>query len=69
MKVGGAERVKGQVYLEVEKAKAERCLRFPGSGGESIGDGEVWTRVKGWEKIWCEDCSVWWEFRVWVREL
>jgi hypothetical protein len=57
MKVGGAERVKGQVYLEVEKAKAERCLRFPRSGGESIGDGEVWTKVKGWE------------FRVWVREL
>ena len=61
--------VKGQVYVEVDKGEAERILRFPGSGQENIGDGETWTKAEGVEKIWCEECKVWWEFRAWVREL
>jgi hypothetical protein len=69
MAAGGPEKVKGREFLEVGKAEAESCLRFPGSGAEAIGDGGMWTCVKGWEKVWCEDCCVWWEFRVWVREL
>jgi hypothetical protein len=62
------ERVKGNIFLEVEKAEAESLLRFPGCGGEGIGDGETWIRVEGCEKIWCEDCRFWWEFRAWARE-
>jgi len=65
----GKEMVKGQVYVEVDKGEAERILRFPGSGQENIGDGEIWTKAEGMEKIWCEECMVWWEFRAWVREL
>jgi hypothetical protein len=64
------EMVKGQqLYQEVKKAEAERILRFRGSGGEILGDGETWTRVEGAEKIWCEHCKVWWEFKAWIREL
>jgi hypothetical protein len=33
-----------------------------------IGDGEVWTEMKGREKIWCEGCGVWCVLRGWVRE-
>lgn len=65
----GKEVVKGEVYIEVDKSEAERILRFPGSGQENFGDGETWTRAEGVEKIWCEECKVWWEFRAWVREL
>lgn len=61
--------LEGQVYVEVSKGEAEWCLRFEGSGGEEIGDGEVWTAVNGREKIWCEGCGLWWGFRVWVREM
>jgi hypothetical protein len=68
-KSGAKTMVKGQVYLEVEKAEAEIMLRVPGCGRENIGDGETWIKVDGVEKIWCEECKVWWEFRVWVREL
>jgi hypothetical protein len=65
----GKEMVKGEVYVEVDRGEAERILRFPGSGQENFGDGETWTRAEGVEKIWCEECKVWWEFRAWVREL
>jgi hypothetical protein len=65
----GREMIKGQMHVEVEKAEAEKVLRFPGSGGEVLGDGETWTRAQGVEKIWCEGCQVWWEFRAWAREL
>lgn len=65
---GGTELVKGNVYLEVDKVEAEIILRLPGSGAENIGDGEVWIQVDGMEKIWCDNCKVWWEFRAWVRE-
>ncbi|KAE9370376.1 hypothetical protein N431DRAFT_468436 [Stipitochalara longipes BDJ] len=65
----GKEWVKDKIHVEVEKHEAEVCLRVPGSGRERIGDGEIWNMVKGVEKIWCEDCKVWWEFRAWVREM
>jgi hypothetical protein len=65
----GKEIVEGEVYVEVDRGEAERILRFPGSGQENFGDGETWTRAEGVEKIWCEECKVWWEFRAWVREL
>jgi hypothetical protein len=68
-KSGANAMVKEQVYVEVEKAEAEIMLRVPGCGRENIGDGETWTKVEGVEKIWCEECKIWWEFRVWVREL
>lgn len=66
----GREAVKGQqIHVEVEKEEAERILRFPGSGGGNIGDGETWTKVEGVEKIWCDECQIWWEFRAWAREV
>lgn len=65
----GKEMVGGQLHVEVEKSEAEMILRFPGSGAGNLGDGETWTRAEGVEKIWCEKCRVWWEFRAWVREL
>ncbi len=40
------ERFKGKVFLEVERAEAEATLRFPGGGGEVIGDGEA-CRYRG----------------------
>jgi hypothetical protein len=65
----GQESVKEKIHVEVEKQEAEICLRLPGSGGDRIGDGEIWNRVEGAEKIWCDKCQVWWEFRAWVREM
>ena len=65
----GKESIKEKIYIEVEKQEAEISLRLEGSGGERVGDGEIWNIVEGAEKIWCEKCQVWWEFRAWVREI
>jgi len=65
----GKESIKEKIHIEVEKQEAEICLRLAGSGGERVGDGEIWNQVEGVEKIWCEKCQVWWEFRAWVREM
>ena len=65
----GKEQIKEKIYIEIRKQEAQISLRLEGSGGERVGDGEIWNKVPGVEKIWCEKCQVWWEFRAWVREI
>jgi len=55
-----------QKWKEIGDSEAQESLKGP-AGNIEIGDGQIWEKLDGMEKLWCDRHKFFWEMRVWAR--